>query len=113
MRRDSMKSQYAALTLFLVLESAPSWAIRPFITDDARVVGKHLVQLETWVQLEDGVLQNGDAYTGIDALALQGGFRYILNDHIQLDTTVGAGVAAQHRPPWFTFGVRLVTWELW
>jgi hypothetical protein len=33
-------------------------AIRPFITDDARVVGKRLVQLETWFLLDRSALQH-------------------------------------------------------
>jgi hypothetical protein len=33
-------------------------AIRPFITDDARVVGAHLLQLETWVQADAEQLQH-------------------------------------------------------
>jgi hypothetical protein len=242
------------LVLLVVVTATPALAIRPFITDDARVVGNHLVQLESWVQLEDGVLQNwvlpalgptdwleftvgfvhgpvhyhhgdldgpqpsgwgiggplvqakvllrpveawqppgvaavlgsllpfgnggfrsppgffiyaaltqnlgerervlihlnlgmstlmegqgsagllaglgtqirlfaglhliletvyGDAYTNIDAFALQGGFRYIINDHIQLDASTGIGVAGEPRPFWFTAGLRLVSWELW
>lgn len=246
-----------AVLVASLLCSAPAWAIRPFITDDARVVGHHLVQLETWLQLEDGVLQNwvspsfgptewleltvgfahgpghvdgrasqspettstwgiggplvqakvllrhaepwqlpgvaftagsllpfgtqgfraapgffvyaaltenlgedervlihanlgvsvrspvdappdpsllvgvgaqvrvvfglhavaeavyGDAYTGIDAFALQGGFRYIINEHVQLDATGGAGIAGQPRPPWLSVGLRLVSGPLW
>lgn len=248
----------ARLLLVTLLALAPSkaHAIRPFITDDARVVGKHLVQLETWLQLEDGVLQNwvspwigpfewlevsvafvhgpghidgrpgqdskitgrwgiggplvqakvlllaaepwgppglavalgsllpygtqgfraapgfflyaaltenlgeaervlihanlglsargpeggpdmgmllgagtqvrlfyglhavgefvyGDAYTGIEALAVQGGFRDIINAHVQLDATAGVGVAGQPRPPWLSAGIRIVSGELW
>lgn len=246
--------RHSALVLLL---STNAFAIRPFITDDARVVGKHLVQLETWLQLEDGVLQNwvspsfgptewlevsvgfvhgqahvnshdpyppsappkgwgiggplvqaklllkhadanslpgvavavgtllpfgnggfraypgffvyaaltqnlgddervlihlnlgaasraletgpnlalltgigaqlrlfaglhgigefvyGDAYTNIAAFAVQGGFRYIFNDHVQLDATCGSGVAGQPRPLWFSAGIRLVSWQLW
>ncbi len=246
-----------ALFTSCLFVAAPAWAIRPFITDDARVVGAHLVQFETWLQLEDGVLQNwvspsfgptewleisvglvhgpghidgrhvqspdttsswgvggpliqakallrhaeawqppgvafavgsllpfgttgfraapgfflyialtenlgenervlihanlgvsvrspldeppdaspllgvgtqvrlfcglhaigevvyGDAYTGIDAFALQGGFRYIINEHVQLDATGGAGVAGQPRPPWLSVGLRLVSGPLW
>lgn len=55
----------------------------------------------------------GDAYTGIDAFALQGGFRYIINEHVQLDATGGAGVAGQPRPPWLSVGFRLVSGPLW
>lgn len=242
------------LSLVVVLAATPALAIRPFITDDARVVGKHLVQLESWIQLEDGVLQNwvapafgptdwlevtvgfvhgpahrnhdenapspprgwgiggpllqakvllrhadawqppgvavvfgsllpfgnggfrspagffvfaaltqnlgenervlihanlgvstlvegqgtagllagvgtqlrlfaglhliaetvyGDAYTNIQAFAVQGGFRYIINDHVQLDASTGIGVAGEPRPWWFSAGLRLVSWELW
>ncbi len=251
----SMSLTRRSILCLACLASIPAHAIRPFITDDARVVGKHLLQLETWVQLEDGVLQNwvspsfgplewlelsvgfvhgpghidgrftqdiatqgrwgiggpllqakaliraaeawqapgvalavgsllpfgtvgfraapglfayvaltenlgdnervlihanlgigsrvletlkltlligagtqirivyglhgvaelvyGDAYTGIEALAVQGGFRYIINAHVQLDATVGVGVAGQTRPPWFSAGVRVVSPELW
>lgn len=38
--------------LVLVAEARPAWAVRPFITDDARVVGGHAAQLETWTRLD-------------------------------------------------------------
>lgn len=42
----------AVLLVAVVSVSTRAWAIRPFITDDARVVGERLVQLETWVQVD-------------------------------------------------------------
>lgn len=33
-----------------IMWQRPAGAVRPFITDDARVVGEHLAQLETWVR---------------------------------------------------------------
>ncbi|MBX3229263.1 MAG: transporter [Labilithrix sp.] len=51
-----------ALTLGLALAalfvSAPAAAIRPFITDDARVVGKGHLQLETYWRRDDLALQH-------------------------------------------------------
>src|SRR6185369_11771954 len=38
-----------AWALLLLLLGARAEAIRPFITDDARVVGRHRLQLESWV----------------------------------------------------------------
>jgi hypothetical protein len=32
--------------------STDQFGVRPFITDDARVVGDHLAQLETWLRLD-------------------------------------------------------------
>ncbi|MBL8914567.1 MAG: hypothetical protein JNM17_27940 [Archangium sp.] len=55
----------------------------------------------------------GDAFTGIDAFAVQGGFRYILNEHVQFDATVGGGVAGEPRPLWVSAGIRLVSADLW
>jgi hypothetical protein len=39
----------ACVVLALVGLAAPARAIRPFITDDARVVGARTLQLENWV----------------------------------------------------------------
>ena len=41
-----------------ILASTPALAIRPFVTDDARVVGDKLAQLETWVLLDRTTLQH-------------------------------------------------------
>jgi hypothetical protein len=46
----------AALLICLAL-TPTAHAIRPFITDDARVVGRGLAQLETWAQLDAALLQ--------------------------------------------------------
>jgi len=48
----------SALLLALVVLPVRAEAIRPFITDDARVVGRHTLQLETWVQAEATQLQH-------------------------------------------------------
>jgi hypothetical protein len=49
----------AAVVLGLSLgPAAPALAIRPFITDDARVVGLRTPQLETWFQGDSGSLQH-------------------------------------------------------
>jgi len=47
---------YRAVGLALLLLTLPAqnaWAIRPFVTDDARVVGQHRLQLETWLQADN------------------------------------------------------------
>lgn len=41
-----------------LLGATPAQAIRPFVTDDARVVGHRLAQLETWLVLDDWVLEH-------------------------------------------------------
>jgi hypothetical protein len=47
--RTSSPCRAAALALAMLL--APrAWAVRPFITDDARVVGKRLGQVESWLR---------------------------------------------------------------
>jgi len=51
--------RFAALVALSILTIAPSaWAVRPFITDDARVVGKHQAQLETWVRYDKTSFQH-------------------------------------------------------
>lgn len=48
-----------ALTcVFVLLVARPADAIRPFVTDDARVVGDKLAQLETWLVLDRLVLEH-------------------------------------------------------
>ena len=39
---------------FFILIATQTYAVRPFITDDAAVVGRRLVQLETWTLFEKG-----------------------------------------------------------
>ncbi len=47
-----------AVSLACVVASTPARAVRPFITDDARVVGKHQAQLESWVRYDRTALQH-------------------------------------------------------
>jgi len=45
--------------LFIVLTyTIPSWAVRPFITDDARVVGDKAAQIETWLRIDERGVQH-------------------------------------------------------
>jgi hypothetical protein len=55
----------ASFAIFLVLASCgPCWAVRPFVTDDARVVGNHQVQVETSVRYDK------DEFTNLTLAAL-------------------------------------------
>lgn len=45
------------LFLFLFYPHS-AFAVRPFITDDARVVGEKLFQIETWLRLDSATLQH-------------------------------------------------------
>jgi len=50
---------WAALSvLAFLLSAAPAVAIRPFVTDDARVVGEALAQLESWVLVDDSIAEH-------------------------------------------------------
>lgn len=61
-----------------------------------------------------GEFFSGDPYAGGAGGAAQGGFRYIFNDHVQLDATIGGGVfGATPLPVWATSGIRLVSHDLW
>lgn len=63
-----------------------------------------------------GEIVYGDPYAGDTGAVVQGGFRYIFNDHVQLDGTAGVGIAHPHgtpRPPWGSLGLRLVSSPLW
>lgn len=55
-----MKARFACLVGALVslLVPRPVHAIRPFVTDDARVVGDKLAQLETWILVDRLVLEH-------------------------------------------------------
>lgn len=44
--------------LLTLLVARPAHAIRPFVTDDARVVGNKLAQLETWLLVDRLVLEH-------------------------------------------------------
>jgi len=51
--------RFAAPIALSILTIAPSaYAVRPFITDDARVVGKHHAQVETWGRYDKTSLQH-------------------------------------------------------
>lgn len=56
---------------------------------------------------------SGDPYAEGSGGAVQTGLRYIFNDHIQLDATIGHGVFGDILPLWATSGVRLVSSPLW
>ncbi len=53
-----MPSVLRLILLGAVLLASPALAIRPFITDDARVVGGKLAQFETWVLVDALVLEH-------------------------------------------------------
>ncbi len=49
----------AVLLIFLTCAAArPAMAVRPFVTDDARVVGLHVLQLESSVRMDKNVVTN-------------------------------------------------------
>ena len=57
-----------------------------------------------------GELFSGDPYIPGTGTAFQGGYRYFISDMIQIDTTVGKGIAgATIMPFWFSAGIRIVT----
>ena len=58
MLNNSQAWQVARLSLLLLCASAPTFAVRPFITDDARVVGRRQAQLETWVRGDRAAFQH-------------------------------------------------------
>lgn len=47
-----------AVVFAFVAVTKPAYAIRPFVTDDARVVGYKLAQLETWVLFDRQVFEH-------------------------------------------------------
>jgi hypothetical protein len=42
----------------MLLSAAPTFAVRPFITDDARVVGHRQAQMETWIRGDRAAFQH-------------------------------------------------------
>lgn len=52
-----LSSTVAAAALAFLL-ARPAWAVRPFITDDARVVGDRAAQMETWLRVDKRGLQH-------------------------------------------------------
>jgi len=71
-------------------------------------------QLRTVAELHAvGEIFSGDPYLPGSGMAVQGGFRYVFNDHVQLDATVGGGLAGDYvLPVWLSSGVRVVSHKL-
>lgn len=58
-------------------------------------------------------LFSGDPYAGSSGAAVQGGFRYIFSDTVQLDGTVGGEIVGDTPlPPWASSGIRIVSPKL-
>lgn len=73
------------------------------------------VQVRTWRGLHAvAELVHGDAYAGDVGGAFQAGLRYIVNDHVQIDSTFGVGTwGDERRPTWGTLGLRLAGKSIW
>jgi hypothetical protein len=60
---------------------------------------------------------SGDPYSGAAGGAWQAGLRYIINDTVQVDSSVGNGIwgssGNQPMPFWASAGVRVVSGKLW
>jgi hypothetical protein len=56
--REERSSLLVMATLVAVTAPRPAYAIRPFVTDDARVVGHKLAQLATWILLDHRELEH-------------------------------------------------------
>ena len=57
-----------------------------------------------------GEIFSGDPYIPGTGMAFQTGYRYFINDLLQIDMTVGKGIAGENKMPlWFSSGVRVVT----
>lgn len=53
-----MRVSGVAIVIACAFFATPASAVRPFITDDARVVGKHQAQFESWVRYDRTALQH-------------------------------------------------------
>lgn len=53
-----IKTAVCAITLLAVVLVRPSFAVRPFVTDDARVLDPHTMQMETSVRYDKDVFSN-------------------------------------------------------
>lgn len=85
-RLSVIPALFAAATAGVVSSATqPAFAIRPFVTDDARVVGEKLAQLETWVLVDRFVLEH-------NALAAVGPTSW-------LEVTAGVVNGATHTGP--------------
>jgi hypothetical protein len=72
----------------LLLSPSNALAVRPFVTDDARIISKGQIEVESWPELNSV----GDEHT----YAFQGMFGYSVNEWFEL--IVGSGVGYDRRP---------------
>ena len=57
-----------------------------------------------------GEIFSGDPYVPGTGMAFQTGYRYSFSDLVQMDMTVGQGIAGDNKMPfWFSVGIRMVT----
>ncbi len=57
---------------------------------------------------------SGDPYAEVAGGAMQGGFRFVLSNNVQIDTSGGLGVWGSPRmDPWLSTGLRIVSNRLW
>ena len=57
-----------------------------------------------------GEIVAGDPYVPKSGIAYQAGFRYFINDNIQVDAEVGQGITGKHTMPlWIGFGIRFAS----
>lgn len=72
----------SSLIVALALSTQSALAVRPFITDDARVVGDRAVQVETWVRFDKRGLQHWvvPAFGPLRQLELSAGAVYGVQD---------------------------------
>jgi hypothetical protein len=84
--------------MLAALAPRPARAIRPFVTDDARVVGGKLLQLETWVLVDRLVLEHNAlvAVGPTDWLELTAGLLHS-GIHSGADRGLAAQAAAHRR----------------
>jgi hypothetical protein len=56
---------------------------------------------------------SGDPHGARVGNAVQGGFRFVITETVQLDVTAGTGLGSPSLSPYATLGIRLVRPELW
>ena len=122
---------YCTALSFLVVVR-PAWAVRPFVTDDARVVGDHQAQLETSVRNDKDVFTNlnlfafGPTAKSEITLGWQDGlpysdrkfslagplmqFKYLLWE-AKPNAYPGLAVVTGALPPWGLQGFRMTNWS--
>lgn len=107
LRYLALITQTTALFFLSLLFIPYSNAVRPFITDDARVVGDKLAQIESWVRVDNLTLQHWvlPAYGPTDWLELSlGGFHGSVDSQYSLvfplaQAKVLLRVAESNKPP--------------